>query len=371
MSTAHTIKIPAHNSIYTPNYEQNNYKKRELTAYYSLPDAGVRPDTGVVLFIAGFGGHANSNVYKKMRAQFADTYNLVTIQCDYFGWEFMQGNDSTVLSAELVDTLLQRLSLAEVQALANDKPRFYAYLQKEDLQLTLECVMNESLDNFCDMSYMQAIDNITAVLHVIQGLADEGLHVNAQKIMLFGQSQGAYLSYFCHALTRNLFTHILDNSTWLYPSYIHNYRVFITDEGEKRFRYITTKIPFNQEYLHLSNLTRGYTSPCRILAYHGSTDNFHPFAEKQTVLGGGGSIDLRLITEADVPTEIFKDTSHGLGADFLALFGSFHKDFVGETAVNPSIKLYKRPHVRTPGIDIDYKSGVPVVTAFRGLSMNT
>ncbi|CAH2211897.1 hypothetical protein [Tepidibacter aestuarii] len=44
----------------------------------------------MVLLISGFGGHANSNVYKKMRKEFADKYNMVTVQCDYFGWGFMQ-----------------------------------------------------------------------------------------------------------------------------------------------------------------------------------------------------------------------------------------------------------------------------------------
>ena len=32
-------------------------------------------------------------IFIKMRNKFADEYNLVTIQCDYFGWEFMQGYD--------------------------------------------------------------------------------------------------------------------------------------------------------------------------------------------------------------------------------------------------------------------------------------
>lgn len=40
-------------------------------------------EASIFLFILGYGGTANSNVHKKMRCQFADKYNLVTIQCAY------------------------------------------------------------------------------------------------------------------------------------------------------------------------------------------------------------------------------------------------------------------------------------------------
>lgn len=54
-------------------------KERKLNIYFSEPEDGINEETGIILFIAGFGGNANSNVYKKMRSVFADKYNLVTI----------------------------------------------------------------------------------------------------------------------------------------------------------------------------------------------------------------------------------------------------------------------------------------------------
>ena len=33
-----------------------------------------------------------------MRNTFADKYKLVTVQCDYFGWEFMQGANNISLN---------------------------------------------------------------------------------------------------------------------------------------------------------------------------------------------------------------------------------------------------------------------------------
>ena len=69
----------------------NCEKDRAYTLYFSVPDnpgAGGRK-MGICLLIAGFGADANASVYRKMRREFADRENLVVVQCDYFGYEFM------------------------------------------------------------------------------------------------------------------------------------------------------------------------------------------------------------------------------------------------------------------------------------------
>lgn len=82
MAKSYGYEMFGHPSIYSSN-------SRKLKVYFSEPDAGVNEDTGILLLIAGFGGNANSKVYNKMRAVFADKFNLITVQCNYFGWEFM------------------------------------------------------------------------------------------------------------------------------------------------------------------------------------------------------------------------------------------------------------------------------------------
>ena len=66
--------------------------ERFFSVFFSVPDTGIDENTGLCLLVAGFGGNAEANVYKKMRNQFADDYNMVLIQCDYFGCEFMVFN---------------------------------------------------------------------------------------------------------------------------------------------------------------------------------------------------------------------------------------------------------------------------------------
>lgn len=89
MPQSYTIQIPAHNSIYIEKFNNNNYINRKLRVDYTVPDE-INDETGVLLLIAGYGGNIDSNVYKKMRNLFSENYNLIVLQCSYFGSEFMQ-----------------------------------------------------------------------------------------------------------------------------------------------------------------------------------------------------------------------------------------------------------------------------------------
>ncbi|EDS76721.1 conserved hypothetical protein [Clostridium botulinum C str. Eklund] len=91
MSQEYEIQVNTLDSIYKKN-KTDSYN-RMMNVYFSTPQYGVSKNTGIMLYISGFGGNANSKVCKKMRSEFADKYNLITIQCDYFGYEFMQDND--------------------------------------------------------------------------------------------------------------------------------------------------------------------------------------------------------------------------------------------------------------------------------------
>lgn len=94
------LTIPAHHNIY------NGDNNRLLKLAYSIPQEGTNDETGLLLLVPGFGGDINSNVYKKMRESFADTYNLVTIQCDYFGSKFMQESDKVIYSQDSLKNVL-------------------------------------------------------------------------------------------------------------------------------------------------------------------------------------------------------------------------------------------------------------------------
>lgn len=97
-----------------------------------------------------------------MRSKFADQYNLVTIQCDYFGQEFMQGSNknSINISRESVSTIFSNNEIEELFKNGFNYNRFINIASH--YHLVVKEVLNESVGNFNDIGIMQAIDNITA-----------------------------------------------------------------------------------------------------------------------------------------------------------------------------------------------------------------
>ena len=167
-------------------------KERKFQIYFSEPEAGTNKETGILLFIAGFGGNANSNVYKKMRNEFADKHNLITIQCDYFGWEFMQTSQNIDLNLDR-EKLKGTLESEKVEYIFQDDnytSRLLEIAQNYELRLSGKEKLAETLDNFNDMGLVQAMDNISAVIGVMEILKDNGYEFDKNKVILYGNSHG-------------------------------------------------------------------------------------------------------------------------------------------------------------------------------------
>ncbi|MDI4650373.1 DUF2920 family protein [Cohnella hashimotonis] len=311
MAKEYEFVMPGHPNIYGGDQPHN------LKIYFSEPDSGVNTDTGIVLFIAGFGGHANSNVYKKMRSNFADRYNLVTVQCDFFGWEFMQAEP-----------------------------------------------LEESLNNFNDMGLMQVLDNITAVMAVIEILKDNEFTFNSKKIIAYGHSHGAYLSLLCNRLAPGLFSLIIDNSAWLYPAYLSADRYLFTGSDTPIvFNYFAKSNENDKGILSLPLVYKSINKFCQIHSFHGSADRLITFEEKRRFCNAIRNCYLHEITAAKVDHQIFKSNDHGLDADFLLLF-----DYV---MTELDVKFNRGTEVIIPNHEIrtdlhsyhfDYTNKIPILT---------
>lgn len=203
MAKNYGIICYGHNSIYVNEYLQNNYKKRKIHVKYSIPDGGVNEKTGILLLIAGYGAQCNSKVYKKMRSEFADKYNLVTIQCDYFGYEYMQAGLENV-TVEKIDLIRLNISTTNEKAkkiYSNNHININEFLNgnlKYKNEIIVKSNSHETIENFNDMGVMQALDNIVSTIKVIKYLQRKKLNFNTNKIIIMGNSHGSYLGYLCN-----------------------------------------------------------------------------------------------------------------------------------------------------------------------------
>ncbi|SDJ60532.1 DUF2920 family protein [Salimicrobium halophilum] len=267
MAKSYDLEVDGHPNIY------NNYSPRKFKVYFSEPEGGVNSNTGILLFIAGFGGHANSNVYKKMRKKFADEYNLVTVQCDYFGFEFMQ-----------------------------EEP------------------LSESLTNFNDMGIMQALDNLTSLIIIEEIIKSNGYLYDKNKIIIYGHSHGSYLSYLCNYFAPQYIDLIIDNSAWVFPVYLKSNRLLKNNGKVQVFEYIAKTFLTDTSINNLLFLYRNFQNNAVIHSFHGEQDQLISLTNKRKLCLPMKRCFLHEITQTDVDEEMIFSSGHGLEADFLKLF---------------------------------------------------
>ncbi len=258
--------------------------RRWFDVYYDLPSAGVNEQTGMVLICGGYGSKINSNIYRKLRRLLKDLYNLITVQCDFFGYTYMN----------------------------ND------FIFDESIPL-------ESPESYNEMGAIQAMDHLCAVWEIMKIMSEEGKEFDKNKIFFYGHSHGAYLGYLCNAFAPGLFSAIIENSAYLYPYHIEHPRKipYLNEKGEETslsYPYLISEIIDDKDIYDLKYLYRRVRNEAKIFSFHGEEDTMIPLQEKQDFLQTVNNSYLHIVTAKHVDHCIFYSAKHSLDADFLRLF---------------------------------------------------
>lgn len=356
MAYNNTITIPAHANIYNGNNERN------LRIDYAIPDYGTNKKTGIFVFVPGFGGHIDSNVYKKMRNQFADKYNVVTVQCDYFGSRFMQGATNIIFPSG-IDSLSNIFSKEDFNLIKQDSNKFLEVLSKYSINLPVKASIYENENEFVDMGYMQAIDIITAIEAIKIILDENGLHYNENRVIGFGQSQGAYLLHLSNVLAPHLFSLIIDNSAWVEPAYLYSNRLLNLSLNKAllsiHFDYIAKEIIQDKASLSLHELYNKFENGSYIYSCLGITDNLVKVEDKRKALSNLNYIKFEIIDNDKVDGLIFKSTNHGLDSDFLEFVDYVLTIVPHHENKNKKLDSYEVVSSNTK-INVNYSMGLPI-----------
>lgn len=356
MAINESLNIPAHPNIY------NGYNERDLRIDFSIPIAGTNEDTGVFVFVPGFGGHIDSNVYKKMRERFADKYNVVTVQCDYFGSRFMQSANSFTYHLDDLKTLIKKEDFSKLQ---KNPSNFLKIVSQYEITVPVLATVDETVNEFVDMGYMQAIDVVTAIEAVKIILQENQLIFNDARVIGYGQSQGAYLLHLANRLAPHLFERIIDNAAWVEPGYLKSNRYLFSKFGQSTlsmgFDYIAKDLLQDKKSLSLHNLYKQFNNGAYIYSCLGTTDNLVEVQDKQNALNNLRYVDFEIIDQSKVDGVIFKSTNHGLDADFLELVGYALAKITQHKNLNKQQMNYIVASSQTQ-IKVDYSNGLPVFT---------
>lgn len=302
---------------------------RKIQIYFTEPEEEANRDTGILLLIAGYGGNAQSGVYQKMRRKFADTYNLVTVQCDYLGCSFMQDKQHMPVTEEVLRSALNE---EEIHCLLKDYEENKKLLRGKTL--TGYVALGENEKDYNEMGLLQAMDNLMAVKVLSDILKENGITGRRDRVYSYGQSHGAYLAYLCNFLAPGLFSAIIDNSAYLIPHYLSCDRE-VVKEGElfnlrKIYHYRVRDMKYDRESYDLERLYMDFSNQAKIIAYHGADDEMIPLADKKRFLEKVKGTRLHEITRGQADGKIFTSSGHGLGADFLELFHMAMKELARE-----------------------------------------
>ncbi|WP_313892552.1 DUF2920 family protein [Psychrobacillus sp.] len=356
MAENHSINIPAHHNIY------NGVSGRELRIEFSLPEKETNENTGIAILVPGFGGNIDSNVYKKMREEFADTYNLVTVQCDYFGSEFMQGAASFNLTGD-INNLFSLLTDEEKNTLNSDYSNLFEMFATRDIMIPVVAKIAETEDHFNDMGYMQSIDIITAIEAVRIMLKENKVKFNEKYVVGYGHSHGAYLLHLSNCLAPHLFSHIIDNSAWMEPGYLNENRRLFQPYGQMilqiDFEYLAGKYINDKRALNLNILYDSFDNTTKIISFQGSDDHLINHNEKEALIKSIPHTDFILMEEKDVDGLIFKSNKHGLDAEFLKAF-DYGVEKLGHHENSAEGKLVYEVLLSETKIKVDYFSGLPI-----------
>jgi hypothetical protein len=362
MSKEYEITIQSHPSIYS-----SDHASRELKICFNEPSTGMNEDTGLLLLIPGFGEHMNDRINQEARTQLSDQHNVVTIQCEYFGQEFMQENNTTNYKVN-IDALQQVFTPEEFSMIYDGQninmDQIWILGSKYNIHLEGMEILNETYTHFNDMGIMQAIDNLTALLTVSAILADNGYSFNRSRVYAYGRFHGAYLAYLCNAFAPSLFSCIIDSSAWLLPPYLKNPRMtggYIDRLSYSViFNYLAGSMAFDKELLHLPSLYKHFRNKARIISFHRSDDTFLKAQYKRDFCQSVKNCKFQEVTsqnENDLP---LKASEHGLHADFVGLFGYA---MTGIEASTDPVKMLSVPNVRIETNEyryqIDYSAGFP------------
>lgn len=356
MSEYQSFKIPAHPSIYSCNPHN-----RELRIDFSIPENGVDSSTGLLILVPGFNASIDSKVYTKMRELFADQYNMITIQCDYFGSKYMQETKNFIMKdSHVIQTTFTK---SEIEEINQNSSILFDLLKEKSVVFPVIANINETVEEFNDMGYMQAIDIITAIETVKAILKDNDLKYDCHRLIGYGHSQGAYLLHLSNVLAPKLFSYIVDNSGWIEPVYLTDNRYLYYEVGKAticvEFNYLARKLIKNKKDLNLKELYKNYSEKTQIISFQGDNDSFIDFNEKSYIINRINNSKLILVTEKEIDNKKYKSNTHGLGADFLELF-SYAMEYEIPNREKCEIETSYALDFQGVRINVDNTCGLPV-----------
>ncbi|MDD2814415.1 MAG: DUF2920 family protein [Thiotrichaceae bacterium] len=332
--------------------------------FVTIPHKGVKKNTGLVLFIPGFGMLANAPyVVDKLAPYLANQYNCLVVSVNYFGihnrpetgayyrladdffdllreiYSLQASIESPTLSSTPANLpQLQNIATASLNGLGNVLPNQWINSQ---CQVLLKSGKGE-YDSFGLLPVIDYLQVMGEVLKIYQ--------IDTRKIIGFGSSYGGYIASLIGKLSPNTFSTIIDNSGFVKASiphiisreYIKNSGIFYSFNGLNGYivhEYLWT---LEDEYspYYFSDAHRAIRSLLHQAHFQKTSAQYHIFhsiqdditatiAEKDkqvALLKKYAEVFYHRIEPQHIDGKVFKTMEHGMNASLRGLFDIVAKE---------------------------------------------
>jgi hypothetical protein len=339
--------MPPVDTITTPHPDIELAVERSPLGYSSCaPDAGVNSDTGLVLFLVGYGMAARGPYARNLLSHLANKHNCVAASVEYFGAKLMSGADGKIVPhPSFGDKFAEHygLSKAAWDALPFDDLlwRVTGALSEDGIAaLHEECTVIRTAKEYNSMGFLPALDGLQVVHRLLTALS-----LNRTRVFLLGTSYGGYVAGLMAKLAPRTFRMVVDNSGFSTPednsaAVLGWQRLLINKVwvmGRTAIHWSSDPAlgsffsPERRAIRNLHHREHVIDNTARTYAYHAATDTYAPVGRKKRlrdVYKGRMPYELMIVDEDQIDGKIFKNAGHGLGASMRGVFEMSYEKFI-------------------------------------------
>lgn len=324
--------------ITTPHADvELGYPRRDLPYAVVVPEAGIGPRTGLIVYIFGFGGAYDDAYAQKLLPYLANDHDCVAVAVDYHGGT-AQSRLNLSFAPDFFVNLRDHHGISVnitpgVDPVAFRRLLFQTLAEAGVQALHPACRLIKEGESYINFGVLPALDLLQVVARVI---AEHG--IDRRRIFALGTSYGGYLALLLAKLAPNTFRFVVDNCGFSNAADAAGVVYGFTTLAEPVAVQMVARQAFSADprspahfnasrqairdlavasHYHLPSATFAYS-------YHGTQDHVASPQAKQALSAllqsQGRRHHLRMIGSQDVDGQVFKVPDHGFKASMRGLF---------------------------------------------------
>jgi Protein of unknown function (DUF2920) len=311
-----------------------------------VPDAGLTPETGLILFRAGYGMEPRGDYVCKLLYHLANEHDCVAASVDYFGADLWSPGRCKLVPHPGFFAALKRHYGLEVNAPKGFDTRLLvqeivaALAQRGVKALHGDCLLMGIISEYYSMGILPALDGLQVTHRLIGEFA-----LNRRRLFLLGTSYGGYIVNLMAKFAPKTFRMVIDNSgfssaeddiwnvygmtKWHFANgFTVNTRMIASfSQNAKDANFFS---PSRRNIRSLLDPNQAFAGTARLYGYHPINDDIAPIEKKlglRDIHAGRTPYDLVVVDEGQIDGRVFKDLSHGMRASMRGLFALSHDKF--------------------------------------------